>query len=257
MILRLSLSIAIALSLVSAATAASPFAGKWKFNAAKSKLTGTSDSIAAAGPNTWKFTYGSYSWTIKADGTDQPNAFGGTVALKVASPTKWELTDKTNGKLTGTETWTLSADGKTMTRTTVGKYDDGTPSKNTAVVKRTAGDKGFEGTWESTDVNTSFTNVSIEANGTTGITLTFASDNLKVPLTFDGKESPESGPRVPAGMTTTTKVVSPNKLEVVTKLKGKALDSETWEVSADGKTFTYTELDAGTTKPSVIVLDKQ
>jgi len=63
-----------------------------------------------------------------------------------------------------------------MTRTTTGKYDDGAPSSAASVVKRTAGDKGFE---------------------------------------------------------------------------------DTWEISAVGKTFTYTELDAGVTKPSIIVFDKQ
>ena len=87
----------------SLAQAASPFAGKWKYNAAKSKLTGTTDSVAAAGPDTWKFTYGTFSWTIKADGTDQDTPFGRTMALKV-SPENWVITNKANGKLASTET---------------------------------------------------------------------------------------------------------------------------------------------------------
>src|SRR3954464_5621970 len=93
---------ALALACAFAATlpAASPFAGKWKFNAAKSKLTGATDSVTAAGPNTWKFAYGSMSWTIKADGTDQPTPFGSTQALKVVSPAKWEITNKVKGKVT-------------------------------------------------------------------------------------------------------------------------------------------------------------
>ena len=52
-----------ALTVAPALHAASPFVGKWKYDAAKSKVTGTSDSVAAAGPNTWKFTYGSFTWT--------------------------------------------------------------------------------------------------------------------------------------------------------------------------------------------------
>jgi hypothetical protein len=96
--------IALGCSFTATLSAASPFAGKWKFDAAKSKITGTTDSVAAAGPNTWKFTYGSFSWTVKADGTDQPTPFGSTVALKVLSPTGWELTNRTNGKLASTDT---------------------------------------------------------------------------------------------------------------------------------------------------------
>jgi hypothetical protein len=39
-----------------------------------------------------------------------------------------------------------------------------------------------------------------------------------------------------------------------TTLNGKVFDHEEWKISPDGTTFTYTEHDAGTEKPSVIVL---
>src|ERR1019366_7936151 len=131
--------------------ASNPFAGKWKFNASKSKVTGTTDSIAAAGANAWKFTYGSYSWTLKADGTDQPTPFGNTVALKVVSPTTWQLTDKVKGKVTTTETWVLADDGQSMTRTSAGKHENGDAFTDVLKEKRTAGAKGFEGTWETAE----------------------------------------------------------------------------------------------------------
>jgi hypothetical protein len=177
-----SIGMAIALGCALAATlpAASPFAGKWKFNPAKSKLAGTTDSVAAAGPNTWKFTYGTYSWTVKADGTDQPMPFG-TVALKPGGPSKWVLTNKTNGKLVSTETWVLAADGQTMTRTSVGKREDGSAFNDVVTVARAGGDKGFEGTWISTEVKATWTDVAIEANGDTGITLTVPAESVTVP----------------------------------------------------------------------------
>ena len=258
MYLQRSFIAAMALGCAFAATmpAASPFAGKWKFNAAKSKLTGATDSVAAAGPDTWKFAYGSYSWTVKADGTDQPTPFGGTVALKSLSATKWQLTDKTKGKVTATETWELSADGKTMTRASAGTHEDGTAFKDVVTVKRTAGDKGFEGTWEATEVKTSFSEVDIEGSDT-GIVATVPSEKAKISITFDGKENPVEGPKVPPGMTISGKLTGPRKIEAVTKISGKVLDSETWEVSADGKTFTYTEKDEGESKAQISVLDKQ
>ena len=249
---------AIALGCAFAATlpAASPFTGKWKFNAAKSKLTGATDSVAAAGPNTWKFAYGAYSWTVKADGTDQPTPFGGTVALKALSAMKWQLTDKTKGKVAATETWELSADGKSMTRTSAGTHEDGSAFNDTVTVKRTAGDKGFEGTWESTDIKTSFSEVDIEGTDT-GLIATVPAEKTKLTVTFDGKENPIEGPKVPPGMTISAKTSGPRKFEATTKLAGKVLDTETWEISADGKTFTYTEKDMGEANAQVSVLDKQ
>ena len=248
----------VALGCAFAATvpAASPFAGKWKFDAAKSVVTGTTDSVAAAGPNAWKFTYGSFSWNVKADGTDQPTPFGNTLSLKVVSPAKWEFTNKTNGKLVSVDTWTLSGDGKSMTRTSGGKREDGTTFSDVFTMKRTASDKGFEDSWESSDAKVSWTDVVMEANGDAGIMLTVPAESIKVPLTLDGKESPISGPKVPPGMTTSTKAAGPRKLDVTTKMNGKVLDTETWEISPDGKTFTYTEHDAGEAKAMVQVFDK-
>ncbi len=64
-----------------------------------------------------------------------------------------------------------------------------TPTAAWLTLKRTAGTKGFEGTWESTDVKPAFMDAVIEDNGATGITILIPADNIKSPLTFDGKES--------------------------------------------------------------------
>jgi hypothetical protein len=106
---------ALALTLASSVYADNPFIGKWKIDEAKSHLTGATDSIAASGPNTWSFQDGAFPWKVRADGTDQPTAFG-TTAMKVVNATTWEFTYKSNGKTTGTETWVLSADGQSMKR---------------------------------------------------------------------------------------------------------------------------------------------
>ncbi len=51
---------ALALALASSVYAANPFIGKWKIDEAKSHLTGATDSVAAAGPNTWSFQDGAF-----------------------------------------------------------------------------------------------------------------------------------------------------------------------------------------------------
>lgn len=242
--------------LASAVSAASPLVGKWKFNASKSKMTGTTDVIAAAGPNTWKFTYGTFSWTVKADGTDQTTPFGSTVAMKVVSPTTWQFTNKMGGKLMSNDTWELAADGQSMTRTSKGKRENGEAFNDVVKVKRTAGAKGFEGTWESTEFKGTPPEFDIEPNGEDGVILIVPAENLKITMKFDGQEYPVTGPRVPPGTTTSGKMVNPRKVTATTKMNGKALDTEIWEVSGDGRTFTYTEKDAGQSKAIVGVYDK-
>ncbi len=247
---------AVALTLPSVVVSAqNPFVGKWKIDQSKSQLAGSRDSVIAAGPNTWKFQYGAFSWTIKSDGTDQPAPFA-TTAMKVVSASMWQFTYKNNGKLSGTETWVLSGDGNSMTRTYRGQQENGEASSSVATLKRVAGTNGFAGTWESTDVQMAFTEVDIEPNGEDGITVRLPEDGTTYSLKFDGRDNPETGARIPAGMTVCARMTGARKVQAVTKLNGQVFDNETWELSADGNTFTYTEHDAGTDKPAVIILHR-
>jgi ABC-type oligopeptide transport system substrate-binding subunit len=79
------------------------------------------------------------------------------------------------------------------------------------------------------------------------------SRNRRDSLKFDGKEYPEHSPRLPAGITVSAEMTGARTLRAYTRLNGKVFDTEDWEVSADGKTFTYKQLDEGTTEPVVIV----
>ncbi|HKD78793.1 MAG TPA: hypothetical protein VKH81_03820 [Candidatus Angelobacter sp.] len=235
--------------------AANPFVGKWKIDEAKSRIAGSTDSVKAVGPNTWKFQYGTFSWTVKADGTDQPTPFGST-AMRVLNATTWKFTNKNNGKQLGNETWVLSADGKSMKRTYTGQKENGEPFSATAIMKRTAGTTGFEGTWESEEVQMTFTEVDIAANGDDGVTLHIPADGTTFSLKFDGKDYPEKGPRIPDGTTVSATLAGPRKARAITKLNGKNIDTEDWEVSADGRTFTYTAQDTSGSKPVVILLHR-
>jgi hypothetical protein len=243
------------LVLISPLAAQNPFVGKWKVDPAKSQLTGSRDSVTAAGPNTWMFRYGAFSWTVNADGTDQPTPFG-TTAMKVVSPSTWQLTYKSNGKPTGTETWVLSADGKSMTRTFAGAQENGEPFRSVTTLKRVAGGSGFEGTWESTEVQMTFKEVDITPNGDDGVTVRLPEDGTTYSLKFDGKDYPEQGSRIPAGTTVSARRVGAREVQATTKLNGKAFDHEVWEVSPDGTTFTYIQHDEGAEKPAVIVLHR-
>jgi len=237
----------------SALFAENPFVGKWKIDAANSHMTGTTDSVTAERPNQWKFQDGSASWSVKADGSDQPAPFGSTVAMLAVDASTWQFTNKSNGKVIGHETWVLSADGKSMTRTFTSPGPSGEPVSGVASMKRIAGTRGFEGTWESTDVKLPFSEVDIEPNGDDGITVLLPEDGTGYSLKFDGKQYPEHSPRLPAGITVSAAMTGARTLRAHTSQNGKVFDTEDWEVSADGKTFTYKQLDEGSTEPMVIV----
>jgi hypothetical protein len=245
----------LAFVLLSSFGVADPFVGRWKVDTAKSQLTGSISSIASAGPNTWTFHEGVYSWTIKANGTTQSTPFGDT-AMKVVDARTWQFAHSNNGKPAGTETWVLSADDKTVTWTSTGQKENGEVFSSTGTMKRIAGNRGFEGTWESAEVQLSFTEVDITPNGDDGITVILPEDGTTYSLKFDGREYPEHGPRLPAGVTVSATRTSSRAVKAITYLNGKAFDEEEWEVSEDGNTYTYTQRDATSLKPARIILHR-
>jgi len=256
MLIRPLRVLAAALAFSSTLRAENAFVGKWKIDEAKSHISGSSDSVAAAGPNTWKFQYGAYSWTVKADGTYQPTPLGDTVSMRVLGPVSWQFDHKSDGKPTGSETWNLAPTRNSMTRTFTGHDENGKPYTGVSTMRRTSGSGGFEGSWESTEVTLPFHEVDVAANGNDGVSLLLPEDGTHYSLKFDGKEYPERGPRIPAGLTVSAKLLGPRKVEASTRINGKVFDREEWELSEDGNTFTYKELDAGTEKPIVIVLHR-
>ena len=236
--------------------AESPFVGKWKIDPAKSHITGTKDSITAEGPDQWKFQYGAFSWRVKANGSDQPTPFGSTVSMQVVNPSTWQFTNKSDGKTISHETWVLSADGKSMTRTFNSEGPNGEPTSGVTSMKRVAGSRGFEGTWETTDVKLPFTEVDIEPNGNNGITVRLPEDGTTYSLQFDGREYSEHSPRLPEGVTVSAEVTGMRTARFHTTQNGKVFDTEEWEVSPDGSTFTYKQQDEGTADQVVIILHR-
>jgi hypothetical protein len=61
------------------------------------------------------------------------------------------------------------------------------------------------------------------------------------------------GPRVPKGMTVSGKLIDAHNMELTYKLKGKTIETNRWELSADGKTPTNTVNYSGESKPEVDV----
>jgi len=235
-----------------------PFAGRWKLNPGKSRMTGQIDSIQSVGADKYQFTRGALSWTLTADGKEQPLPFGGTTTLVAVAPGTWKFTYKVDGKLVSTDHWWLAPDEKSMLRASEGTRLDGSIFDNETKYSRTAGEKGFAGTWKSTKITARTPDeMVILANGDDGITRTLPADNSTVSLKFDGADYPMTGPNVPPGMTLGAERTGHHKIKTTSKLNGKLLGTAEIMVSGDGKRIEILAYDAGVTLPYLMIYDRE
>jgi hypothetical protein len=239
------------------AAADDPFVGKWNFNSAQSKLTGTRQVIQDLGGNKYKLTFGTDSITIVADGTDQSVKYGGTLSFKQSGPNTWTSVHKIDGKVESTSTGTLSNDGQTWTATTSGTRPDGSTYTGEFKSKRVGGGKSLFGTWESTESQAdSYPQWDIEPYDTDGLSFTTPSYKEKQDMKFDGKYYPDNGPNVAPGSTSSAKRMNRITIEWTDKLKEQVMDHQELKVSEDGKTLTVFIRYPGEKAPQTLVYDR-
>ena len=238
--------------------ATDPFAGTWKLNPAKSKLTDQM-KVVAAGPNKYTFNFsGDNTETIVADGTDQPGVFGTTFAVTVLSPNQWKVIRKTAGHLMISAIWDLSPDGNTLTDHFTGYRADGSTSNLRYVYARTAGESGFAGTWESTEeqVNSAY-EMRVETYNDDGLSFINPAQKMTKRINFDGKDYAAEGPNLPKGYVTSGRRVNDRAVELTDRIDEKVLDTQQVKISPDGKTLTITTHIPGRSKPNIQVFDRQ
>jgi hypothetical protein len=237
--------------------ASNPFAGTWKLNPAKSKLSDQM-KVEAAGPNKYTFIFsGDNSETILADGTDQPGIFGTTFAVTVLSPNRWNVVRKTGGHITISAIWDLSSDGKTLTDNFTGYRADGSTNNLLYVYTRTAGTSGFAGTWESTSekVNSSY-EMQVEPYDDNGLSFINPAQKITKSIKFDGKDYAAQGPNLPPGYAASGQRLTDLEIELTDKINGKVLDTQQVEIAPDGKTLTITTHIPGHSKPNIQVFER-
>ena len=228
------------LSLISASALAADasFVGKWKFNPDKSQMNGLDYKIEDAGGGQYKFIFGDDVETLTLDGKPHVTKYGDT----------WSVKSK----------WTVSADNQTFTSTDENMRPDGTTGKTEAIFKRTGGTTGLAGTWQTTSVKVlSPSSITIAKWQGDGYSRTSAVFKETLEFKLDGKEYAPKGPRVPPGMTVTAKKIDDHSMELTYALKGKAMETDKYEVSADGKTLTQTVTYSGVSKPEIDIYDRE
>jgi hypothetical protein len=240
------------------AVAENPFAGTWKFDASKSKITGQTVTFAAEAGGAVKVTAGGQSYSFKPDGTATPTPFGDMVAWTKIDDKTWKAVYTKDSTVLDTDTWKLSADGKTANVSSTGTKPNGDSFSESETYTRVTEGTDFFAKWKSTKAssNSPDTRV-IKANGDDGIIWEIPEIKASLALKFDGKDVAPTGPTVPAGLTLSATRISPRKFEILEKMNGKVLYKGTTEVSADGKTMTSSGSPAGVSEPTIAVYQKQ
>jgi hypothetical protein len=234
-----------------------PFVGKWKLNPSKSVLIDQM-KVASVGANKYAFDFGSgAAEAIVADGTDQPGLFDTTLSVTVEAPDTWKVVRKGQGRVLLTGTWKLSPDGKTLTDTFTANQPGGSNLRLDYVYKRTAGTSGFPGTWESTSEKV---NAAVELEiqpFEDGLSFINPAERSTKKVKFDGKDYPDEGPNIPPGAVSSGRRLNQRDLEMTDKVNGKVRDTQTIELSPDGKALTITVHPVGQGKPNILVFDRE
>ena len=235
--------LALAALLIPAAAAQSAFDGTWKIN--------MNNANFPEKPDVFVLQNGTYdcktcvpSFSIKADGTDQPvsgHPYYDRVAITVVNDHQIQETDKKDGKTVGTSTTTVSPDGNTVTFefSDSSNTNGGPPvtgkGESTRVAKGPEGSHAISGSWRTTKMESLSDNATVWSYKVNGneITMTNMSGQTYT-AALNGPEAPMKG--------------DPGITSVIVKMKGKDTLVETdrrgdkvisifkMTVAGDGKT---------------------
>jgi hypothetical protein len=186
-------------------------------------------------------------FTIKADGKDQPTPVHNTrdhMTVKVVSPTKVEYTQKVGGKVIGTSTDTVSADGNRLT-TTYKDFSGATAVEGTSTAKRVgpapAGAHAASGAWMQDSVPEVTESARIVVVESTNNGMKWTSNGFVTDAKFDGKQYAVKND--PSKTLVALKKINDRQFEERGTSEGKVQYVAMWTVSADGKTLTQASED--------------
>jgi hypothetical protein len=243
-----------------AALASSAFDGTWKVRPDSVKTTGKPDVMVVADG---MFTCSSCvpEENVKADGTDQKvtgHAYFDTMAVTVLSPTSVQIIRKKAGKSTTDLTYSVSADGKTLTA----KWVDHTGAKtanqtltSTRVAAGPAGAHAISGSWQGGPVIAADEAASTIHLGMTADGFSLNWNGQSYDAKFDGKEYPMVGD--PGHTRVTLRKIDDNNVEETDYRMGKKTDEIHLAAAADGKTVAVSDKDVQLGQTTTFTLDKQ
>ena len=236
---------------VSLVAAEPAYVGKWKFNAARSQLSGDTVTISSGADGAMTFDGQGFKYSFKVDGKEYPTPDGARVSWTQSASDAWDVTIKAGEKVVAN--YRAVVTGETMKLAGKVTKPDGTTSAFTVAYKRTTGGPGLVGKWISTEVTTPVSLLEVAAAAPDGVTIT---DDTGAMFSgqFDGKVAPALGRLKGSKYATTFKKTGADGFEMKTSVDGQPMYAEVYSVSADGKTLTIdgTPVNAPTEKYKVV-----
>ena len=235
-----------------------PYAGKWKANLAKSDFGQTTITYEQMSGGGMKVTMDGQSYAFKTDGKDVPTPWGNTAAWKAIDANTWQTTNKTNGKVIGTDTLKVSADGKSLAVDSKMMTASGGSHDDSVVLRRVSGGPGLAGKWQTKNIKSSSpTSLEIAASGPDGLKITMVNEGGVCDARFDGKDYKAAGPMWPSGWTCAIAKNGARAFDLTWKKDGKPMYKSTLTASSDGKVLTETGGAAAANEKFKAVYDRQ
>ena len=235
-----------------------PYLGKWKMNIDRSDFGNTTLTYEQVAGGGMKATMDGLSYTFKTDGKDNMTPWGMTIAWTAAGADSWEITEKTNGKVTATGTVKLSADGKTLAMNVNRVKAGGGTSNDSMSFHRVSGGPGLAGKWQTRKMTSSSPEtLSLSSKGGDALTISLGNEGAVCDARFDGKDYTAAGPVWPKGWTCTVARDGDRAIALTWKKDGKQMYKTNLSASPDGKTLTERGSATGVNEKFTIVYDKQ
>lgn len=257
---KILLCAAIAAICVPACRAAeNPWNGTWKLNEAKSRLTGSVDTVSKGADGRYTVATSGLTFSFGCDGAEYPIPGGRMLSCTKVSDTSMRFVVKAGGDELAQVERTLSDGAKTMTVVDTGKAADGTPFHDTEVYKKISAGSGdaWTGAWQNTRVEMSTHGVAVVEATADSITFTYPMSKSSLTAKLDGTPASEQGPHPEAGMTISLTAAGPLTIHEVDTLNGTVVERDRLSVSADGKTMTIEAQRTGDKTRQVYVYEKQ
>jgi hypothetical protein len=222
-----------------ASAADSPFAGSWKFNPAKSQLTGDTFSFSTSAIGLHYSDGAAVEYDFAVDGNDYPVIADRKVSWTKRGDNVWDSVMKDGkGVVLYKAHRVLSKDGKKLSISYKYFRPDGTTSEGSDEYVRVSGDKGLPGEWKNVQSKQASDKMIISVPSPGKVTVEFPSYKQTATGPTDGTPIAVIGPTVPQGVFVAYTATGTSKMTFAITLNGKVFQQGERTVSSDGKTLT-------------------